>query len=268
MCKACTVDFSSVFWYSLQIMIIGQVFHFVWYSMLYQPIYNALIFLYQIAPVRDMGLAVILLTISVRIVLLPFSIRAARSEYRLKQLEPLIEEIRVRYKYNIEKQREMVKALLKKHKIGIFSNIISLFFQILVFLTLYRIFSSGLQPYGEENMLYPFMMHVKLVATDFFGRFSLLIPNVQASLFAAAMTLIYQGSRKVRGSATGMDKAMFIGFPLGILLVTIALPSGKAIFIATSVCFSLWIRLVKAIVVRYVIHDKDLKEGLDQLWTN
>lgn len=215
-----------------------------------------------------MGLAVILLTVTVRTALLPFSIRAARSEYKLKQLEPLFEEIKRRYKYNIEKQREMTKALLAKNKIGIFSNLVSLFFQILVFLILYKVFSSGLQPYGDYNVLYPFLHDVKIVGTDFFGRFSLLIPYFPASLFAAGVTLILQGTRKVRGSVTTMDKVMFIGFPIGVFLTTIALPSGKAVFLATSICFSLWIRLVKAIVVRYIISDKELKEGLDQLWTN
>lgn len=246
--------------------IVPFIWHFVWYTLLYQPIYNALIFFYIYAPVRDMGLAVILMTIFMRILLLPFSIRGARSEYRMTQLEPLFEEIRKRYKYDIEKQRKAVRALLKKHNIGIFSNMTSLIFQIVVFIILYRVFSSGLQPYGTENVLYPFFKHIRIVGTDFFGRFSLLIPYLPASLFAAGLTLLMQGTKKVRGHVTAIDRAALIGFPLGIFLATIALPSGKAVFLSTSMLFTLWIRLVKAIVVRYVIKDKELKEGLDQLW--
>ncbi|MCW1930647.1 MAG: YidC/Oxa1 family membrane protein insertase [Candidatus Kerfeldbacteria bacterium] len=245
---------------------IETILYFVWHTLLYQPIYNALIFFYLYNPIRDMGVAVILLTIFMRIVLLPFSIRAARSEYRLAQLEPLFAEIHKRYKYNVEKQREATRALLKKHKIGIFSNLVSLFFQILVFLILYRVFSSGLQPYGDENILYPFFHHVKVVGTNFFGSFSLLIPYLPASLCAAGLTLLLQGTRKVQGHLTSVDRAALIFFPIGIFLATIALPSGKAIFLCTSMLFTLWIRLVKVVVVRYVIKDKELKEGLDQLW--
>lgn len=236
--------------------------------MLYQPLYNGLVFLYTVSPVRDMGLAVILLTILIRVLLLPFSIRAARSEFRIKQLEPYFEEIRRRYKYNVEKQRELVRALLKKNNIGIFSNMISLFFQVLVFLVLYRIFSSGLQPYGDENVLYAFNKHIPSVGTDFLGRFSLLLPYLPASLFVAGAMLVHQGTRVSRGGVSSMEKITLIAFPIGMFLITVALPSGKAIFIGTSICFSLWIRLVKAVIVRYVIKDKELKEGLDQLWTS
>jgi YidC/Oxa1 family membrane protein insertase len=246
-----------------------DILHFLSYDILYKPLYNALMFFYTISPGRDMGLAVIFLTIFIRILLLPFSIRAARSEHRLERLEPVFGEIKQRYKYNIEKQREATKLLLRKNHIGIFSNLISLVFQILVFLVLYRIFSSGLQ-LSDVNVLYKFMPDPGLIEANFFNRFSLLIPHMGASLFAAGMIFFLQGIRRVRNmaEASTLDRFMLFALPLAIFFGTIALPAGKAVFIATSVCFSVWIRFVKWIVVRFFLKDEKLKASINDLWTS
>lgn len=241
--------------------------HFLSYDILYRPIYNTLIFFYNIAPRHDMGLAVIFLTLLMRVLLLPFSIRAARSEHRLDRLEPVFGEIKKRYKYNIEKQREATKQLLKKNHIGIFSNLVSLLFQLTVFLVLYKIFSSGLQ-ISEVNRLYSFVHQPHIVETNFLNRFSLLIPNLWTSLFAAGVIFFLQAIRRVSGEATTLDRAMLFALPLGVFIATIALPSAKAVFIATSALFSLWVRIIKYIVVRFFLADEKLKSSINDLWTS
>lgn len=252
------------------------MFDFIWYDLLYKPLYNALIFFYMLSGgngpsaelQRDMGLAVIFLTVFIRMLLIPFSIRAARSEHRLDRLEPVIDEIKVRYRYNIDKQREKIKLLLRRNNIGIFSNFFSLLFQILFFIVLYKIFSSGLQ-LSEHNALYPFMPKPKIIDPYFLDRINLLIPHHGLSLFAAAVVFLHQAIRKVRhiSDASAIEKALLFGLPFGIYFGTIVLPASKALFIATSVIFSLWIRLVKTIVMRFV-KDEKLKKSVDDLWTN
>lgn len=245
-----------------------QPLHLLTYDILYRPIYNALIFFYNLAPNHDMGLAVIFLTLFMRVLLLPFSIRAARSEHRLGRLEPVLEEIKKRYKYNIEKQREATKQLLKRNHIGIFSNIISLIFQLLVFVVLYAIFSSGLQV-SEVNHLYFWVTHPPIIETNFLNRFSLLIPYLPASLFAAGVIFFLQAIRRVQSTEiTGLDRVMLFALPIGVFIATIALPSAKAIFIGTSALFSLWVRIVKTVVVRYFLHDEKLKTSINDLWTS
>ncbi len=241
---------------------------FVWYDGLYEPLYNLLIFFYAVSPGKDMGLAVIFLTISIRVVLLPFSIRSARSEHRLERLQPLIDQIKVRYKYNVQKQREAIKSLLQRNKIGVMSNFLSLVFQLVILVVLYSIFSSGLQTIGH-NELYGFMPDPGVIDPYFLGWFNMIVPNTYASLFAAAVVFFHQAIRKVKHyhEASTIDKALLIGLPIGTYLATIILPSGKAVFIATSVVFSLWIRLIKWIVVKF-IQDEKLKSSVNDLWTS
>lgn len=241
---------------------------FFWYDLLYKPLYNALIFFYGISPGKDMGLAVIFLTVSIRVFLLPFSIRAARSEHLLERLDPVIQKIKKRYKYDIQKQKEAIKHLLRKNKIGIFSNFFSIAFQILIFVILYKIFSSGLQQTGH-NVLYSFNLNPGVIDPMFFGWFNLIIPNQGASIFAGIVVLFLQGAKKIRNfsEASTLEKALIFGLPLGTYAATIVLPSAKAIFIATSALFSLWIRLIKWTVLK-IMKDDELKENVNDLWTN
>ncbi|MFH1426030.1 MAG: YidC/Oxa1 family membrane protein insertase [Candidatus Kerfeldbacteria bacterium] len=245
------------------------MFEFLYYDLLYEPLYNALIFLYTISPGKDMGMAVIFLTLAIRLMLLPFSIRGARSEYRLDRIRPQIEKLTKKYKHNIQKQRDAIKELLSKNKIGVFSNFFSLLFQLFFLIVLYSIFSSGLQPIGH-NILYVFNLDPGVIDPSFFNWFNLIVPNQTASLICAAVVFLQQALKRAKGigSASAIDKALLFGLPIGTYLATIVLPSGKAVFLTTSVLFSLWIKLIKWIVMKYMVKDEELKENVQNLWTN
>lgn len=216
-----------------------------------------------------MGLAVIFLTVAIRLVLLPFSIRAARSEHRMDKIRPEIDEIHHRYRHDIQKQREATKKVLHENKIGIFSNLLSLAFQLLVFLVLYDIFSSGLQLTGH-NILYPFNLDPGVINSYFLNRFNMITPDWRISVFASAVVLLQQIIKRgrVTGESTFAEKALLIGLPVGVYVATIVLPSAKALFIAASVVFSLWLRLIRTIVIKYFVKDEELKQNVEQLWTN
>ena len=65
---------------------ISSLFHTVFYN----PIYNALVALVALIPGSDVGIAVILVTLIIRIILLPFSLSAARTQRVMKTLEPKV----------------------------------------------------------------------------------------------------------------------------------------------------------------------------------
>ncbi len=227
-------------------------------------------FFYNISPGPDMGIAVILFTIAIRIILLPLSIRGTRAEIRLTQLQPLIEEIKVRYKHNLEKQREAIRRLLKKNNIGVLSSTVALMFQVFFFLVLYEIFASGLQPGLGRNEIYGFIQDPGIVNPYFLGRLNLIVTNNSASLFAAGVMLVSQIVHYFNrtGTKTRTDLLMIGVFPLGIYLACIVLPSAKALFLSTTMIFSLVILAVKIIALKYIVKDEKLKQKIDDLWTN
>ncbi len=63
------------------------------YEILVRPLFNALIFVYQVVPPHDLGIAIIVLTLLVRFALYPLSKKALISQQEMSVLQPKIKEI-------------------------------------------------------------------------------------------------------------------------------------------------------------------------------
>ena len=113
-------------------------------TFLYRPLFNVLILFYQYVPGHDFGLAVIILTILIKLIFYPLGIKAIKSQKELSGLQPKIKEIQEKYKDNKEQQTKEVMALYKKERINPFSGCLPLLIQLPVLLALYRVFWRGL----------------------------------------------------------------------------------------------------------------------------
>ena len=71
-----------------------ELFH----TLFYLPLFNLLIFLYTFLPVQDMGIAIILLTILVRLLLWPLTKKQIAIQKAMKVLQPKIEELKTKFK--------------------------------------------------------------------------------------------------------------------------------------------------------------------------
>ena len=65
---------------------------------LYQPLFNLLVFLYNIVPGHDIGLAIILLTVLIKLILYPFSSQSIKAQKAMRDLQPKMDAIREKYK--------------------------------------------------------------------------------------------------------------------------------------------------------------------------
>lgn len=115
---------------------ISTFFHAVFYD----PIYNALVALIAVIPGSDVGIAVIIITIVIRLILLPFSLSAARTQRAMKVLEPKIKDLKERHKGNKEKEALETLALYREAQVNPFASILTVFIQIPVLLALYWVF--------------------------------------------------------------------------------------------------------------------------------
>src|SRR3989344_2524982 len=97
---------------------ISTVFH----AVIYDPLYNGLIFLVGVVPSHDVGLAVIALTIVVRVILLPLSRRAVETQIAMKKVAPEIEKIKEKFKDNREEQGKAIFALYKERGVHPFAS--------------------------------------------------------------------------------------------------------------------------------------------------
>jgi len=117
-----------------------ELFH----TILYEPMLNSLLFLYKEIPGIDLGIAIILLTIAIRIILFwPFmsSIRAQKS---LQDIQPKLNEIKKKHANNKEEQSKQLMNFYKENKVNPFSSCLPLLIQLPILWALYRVFYNGL----------------------------------------------------------------------------------------------------------------------------
>jgi YidC/Oxa1 family membrane protein insertase len=163
---------------------ISAVFH----ALIYEPLYNGLVFLVDVIPVHDVGIAVIILTIIVRFILFPLSKRAITTQIEMKKIAPKVEEIKEKYKDRREEQGRAILALYREHGVRPFASFALLFLQLPVLIGLYWVFAFGGLPEVDAALLYSFVPVPDGVNMMFLG----LVPMNGHSILLAALAGISQ----------------------------------------------------------------------------
>lgn len=211
---------------------------YFWNTFLYVPLFNALIWLYNGYAHENLGYAVIYLTITLRVILLPLSFVSARSQVRYQFVEKKFTELKKSYKEDTIKLKEEARKLMKKHKISPWAKGLSLFIQGLVLVLLYQVFIHGIA-YSKLNVLYPSITRPELINTNFYG-FDIGQHSVLWSAIVGFVLFIeiYIDQRKHKHGLATNDYLYAILFPLMSVFLLWLLPMVKSIFILTSLVFS------------------------------
>ena len=135
----------------------------------YKPIFNFLIWLYNVVPGSDIGIAIILLTIVIRLILYPLSLQSIKSQKALSGLQPQIEELRKQYKDDREKMAQELMALYKREKVNPASSCLPTLIQFPFLIAVYHVFARGLASDGFDQFLYPFVANPGQINTFSFG---------------------------------------------------------------------------------------------------
>jgi len=141
-----------------------EIFHILFY----QPLMNILIFLYQVIPGGDFGIAIIILTVLIRLFLYPLSAKGIKSQRAIAELQPEIKELQKKYKDDKERQVKEVLDVYKRAKVNPFSGFVPLLVQLPVLIALYRIL--WVVQGGEfANVLYSFIPFPGEINSVFLG---------------------------------------------------------------------------------------------------
>jgi YidC/Oxa1 family membrane protein insertase len=134
-----------------------------------QPIYNCFIFILGLVPGGDVGVAIILLTLLVRLVFYPIFMSSIRTQMAMQAIQPELAEINEKYKDDSVEKARRTADLFKRHKVRPFSLIIASIIQVVIFLALsYAFFRLGL-PNIRTDLLYPFVHAPLAVNENFLG---------------------------------------------------------------------------------------------------
>jgi len=236
-------------------------------TLLYQPLMNILIFLYQAVPGGDFGIAIIILTVLIRFLLYPLSAKGIKSQKAIIELQPEIKEIQEKYRDDKEKQVKEVLEVYKKAKVNPFSGFLPLLIQLPVLIALYQIlwdvqrgeFAETLYNFipspGEINSVFlGFIDLVKVGVIDegtfLFGNILIIVGAGLAQFFQMKMVMIQKSDPKKKKKKKGkpdpradmmekMQKQMVYFFPLFTVVFLFYLPLAIGLYWLTTTLFSL-----------------------------
>lgn len=165
---------------------IGSLFH----NLLYVPIYNLLIFFVDIVPNGDVGIAVILATVVVKLIIAPFSISAVKTQRRMKFVEPQMKEIREKYKGDREKLALETLSLYKNNGIRPFASIFATFLQLPIIIALYLVFRHEHLLSPNTSLIYHFVALPTHISPLFLGIFATTGHTIVLALVAAGFQFL------------------------------------------------------------------------------
>jgi YidC/Oxa1 family membrane protein insertase len=181
---------------------ISNLFH----TIVYEPIYNALVYFVDILPGHDVGFAVIIVTVIVRFILYPLSRRAIKAQMAMKAIAPEIEELKKKYKNKPEEQGRAIFALYRERDVHPFAGILVILVQLPILFGLYWVFARGGLPEINADILYSFVAMPALVDMEFLGLINMAGHSIVLSVLAGISQFIYTRlSMGPRGQKTAAE---------------------------------------------------------------
>lgn len=152
---------------------------------LYIPLYNAFIGFIGTFPWIDAGIVVILFTIIIKLILFPLSQKSVRSQIEMKNIQPAIDEIKLKYKDNKQEQALRTMNLYKEKGVNPFSGVFLAFIQLPILIALYMVFYKGGLSQIHTESLYSFIKAPEHINTMFLGLFDITQKNTILAVIVA-----------------------------------------------------------------------------------
>ena len=196
----------------------------------YRPLLNGLVFLTSILPWHDLGLAIILLTLIIKLVTFPLMHSMLKTQKTMKLIEPEMKKIYAAKK-NKEDQAKALMDLYKAHGINPLSGFFSLLIQFPLLLALFQVFQKNINE--NQAYLYSFLNIPENMNTLFIGLIGLGSPNAAMSFFAAISQYWQMKLAMPVSSASGsgdVQKMMIYVLPVVILVIGFSMPAAVSLY--------------------------------------
>ncbi|OIO48532.1 MAG: hypothetical protein AUJ32_00300 [Parcubacteria group bacterium CG1_02_40_82] len=211
-------------------------------EVIYRPLFNGLIFLYNVLPGHDFGIAIIVLTVIIRIILYPLNQKAIKSQKEMQLIQPKVKEVQQKYKNNKEEQGKALMDLYKEHKINPASGCLPILVQLPILWGLFSVLRAGLNP-EKLTQLYSFVARPEIINNTFLGILDLSQKSIILAILAGIAQFIQSKMLMPKTSASQssdfssvMNKQMVYFFPVFTVFIAASLPAGLGLYwVATTV---------------------------------
>ncbi len=212
----------------------------LYYTFLYQPIFNLMVFLYNTIALHDIGLAIIALTLIIKFILYPLSVKSIKAQKALQELQPKMEALKKQYKNQPEILGREMMALYKEHNISPASSCLPLLIQMPFLIAVYQVFRNGFKT-ETLRWLYSFIDNPQTINPLAFGLIDFSQRSVVLAVLAglaqywSSKMLITKRQPQVDGSkdegmTAMMNKQMLYFMPAFTVFIGLSLPAGLTFY--------------------------------------
>lgn len=223
-------------------------------TIFYQPFLNLLVLTYELlvryGDVVDMGVAVIVFTLAVRVLLLPLTLASTESEDEKRKIGRNYELIKEKYKSSeplVYQQKK--QELARQHSSTVKFEVVNLAIQIGIALILWRIFSTGIK--GQDlHLIYDFVPHPQTPFNlVFLGKFDLTRPNVLLNALTAVLLFTAETLSLMFSPLPPSRKERIIQLvlPIGAFIYLSSMPAGKKLFLITTLVVTIVMMLAREV---------------------
>lgn len=161
-----------------------------YHAFIYDPLYNALVFFYDIVPVADFGVAIILTTVLIKGLFYGLSRQQIESQRKMQEIQPKIKALQEQYRDDKEKQTKAIMQCYKENKVNPFAGCLPLIIQLVFFIAFYQVIVSFTtnQFQVDGSNLYSFIQNPGSVEPIAFG----FIDLVKAAPWLGALAALAQ----------------------------------------------------------------------------
>ena len=183
------------------------------------------------------GVAIILLTFTVRLAILPLTFKGVKSMQRLQQLQPEIKRIQERYKGDRQRMNQEVMAFYQKEKVNPLGSCLPLALQIPFFIALFSLLrSSSFKHDIADNHSFGFIPDLAKPVTDHPGvLITLIVLYAGTQLAASAVTAV---------SADPTQRRIMFALPFVFTIFIINFPAGLIVYWITTNVWTIGQQLV------------------------
>lgn len=216
----------------------------IYNEILFRPLFNLMVYIHGVIPGGDLGLTIIILTVIIRILFIPLSLKTIKSQQLLKELSPKIEEIKEKFKNDMTAQSAATMKLYKDNNINPLAGCLPLLIQIPILIALYQVFIKGI---SEESLalLYSFISPPDMIKHNFLGLFDITMNSRLLTLIAGGMQFIQsrqsmalQSDSISNKELASFSRQMLYFFPVMIIVIGWNLPAGLILYWITTTVFS------------------------------
>ncbi|MDP4000985.1 MAG: YidC/Oxa1 family membrane protein insertase [bacterium] len=214
---------------------IGNIFN----TILVYPLLNLLVFFYNFIP--DLGVVIILITVLVRLALLPSFHKSLKHQKAMQDLQPKMNEIKEKYKEDKEQQAKALMELYKIHSVNPLSSCLPMLIQLPILIALYFVFIQSLN--GEAlRGIYGFISAPQSLDPTFLGFLDLSKSNIIIAVIAGGLQFLQGKMMAPRTQGTDQMSKIFsyqtiYFFPLLTFFIGMRFPAGLPLYWVVTTLF-------------------------------